>query len=123
MYSACHFSCIGDLILISKSKDLIIQTKEEISKQLKKIPRTAIARKSLSNNGILIQVNSDKQIIDIVSDNSNIIVLVIDNILEKCISQIQYIELYINIILKLYDKCDYDDLDYLLKIKNNSKCK
>ena len=43
-----------------------------------------------------------KQIIDIISDNSNIIILVIDNILEKCISQIQYIELYINIILKLY---------------------
>ena len=58
---------LAQCILISKSKDLIIQTKEEISKQLKKIPRTAIARKSLSNNGILIQVNSDKQIIDIVN--------------------------------------------------------
>ena len=38
---------LAQCILISKSKDLIIQTKQEISKQLKKIPRTAIARKSL----------------------------------------------------------------------------
>ena len=58
---------LAQCILISKSKDLIIQTRDEISKQLKKISRTAIARKSLSNNGILIQVNSDKQIIDIVN--------------------------------------------------------
>ena len=58
---------LAQCILVSKSKNLIIQTKEEISKQLKKISRTAIARKSLSNNGILIQVNSDKQIIDIVN--------------------------------------------------------
>ena len=58
-----------------------------------------------------------KQIIDIVSDNSNIIVLVIDNILEKCISQIQYIELYINIIIKLYDKCDYDIVKKIQKMK------
>lgn len=57
------------------------------------------------------------QIIDIVSDNSNIIVLVIDNILEKCISQIQYIELYINIILKLYDKCEYDIVKKIQKMK------
>ena len=58
---------LAQCILISKSKDLISQTKGEISKQLKKISRTAIARKSLSNNGILIQVKSDKQIIDIVN--------------------------------------------------------
>ena len=58
---------LAQCILISKSRDLIIQTRYEISKQLKKIPRTAIARKSLANNGILIQVNSDKQIIDIVN--------------------------------------------------------
>ena len=58
---------LAQCILISKSRDLIIQTKGEISKQLKKIPRTAIARKSLLNNGILIQVKSDKQIIDIVN--------------------------------------------------------
>ena len=58
---------LAQCILISKSKDLIIKTRVEISKQLKKIPRTAIARKSLLNNGILIQVSSDKKIIDIVN--------------------------------------------------------
>ena len=35
-------------------------------------------------------------------------VLVVDNILEKCITQIQYIKLYIDIVLELYEKCDYD---------------
>ena len=58
---------LAQCILISKSADLITKTKIEISKQLKKIPRIAIARKSLFNNGILIQVNSDKKIIDIVN--------------------------------------------------------
>ena len=58
-----------------------------------------------------------KQIIDIVLNDSNIIVLVINNILEKCITQIQYIELYINIILKLYDKCDYNVVKKIQKMK------
>ena len=58
---------LAQCILISKSANLITKTKIEISKQLKKIPRIAIARKSLLNNGILIQVNSDKKIIDIVN--------------------------------------------------------
>ena len=58
-----------------------------------------------------------EEIIDIVSDDNNIILLVIDNILEKCISQIQYIELYVNIILKLYDKCDYNIVKKIQKMK------
>jgi len=58
---------LAQCILISKSKDLITKTKIEISKQLKKIPRIVIAKKSLFNNGILIQVSSDKKIIDIVN--------------------------------------------------------
>ena len=58
---------LAQCILISKSMDLITKTKKEVSKQLKRIPRTAIARKSLFNNGILIQVSSDKKIIDIVN--------------------------------------------------------
>ena len=58
---------LAQCILISKSKDLITKTKIEISKQLNKIPRISIAKKSLKNNGILIQVSSDKEIIDIVN--------------------------------------------------------
>ncbi len=58
---------LAQCILISKSKDLIKKTRVEVIKQLKNIPRTAIAKKSLFNNGILIEVNSDKKIIDIVN--------------------------------------------------------
>ena len=58
---------LAQCILISKSTDLIKKTKIEVHKQLKNIPRTAIARKSLLNNGILIHVSSEKKIIDIVN--------------------------------------------------------
>ena len=58
---------LAQCILISKSTDLIKKTKKEVYKQLKKIPRTAIARKSLFDNGILIQVSSDRKIIDIIN--------------------------------------------------------
>ncbi len=55
---------LSQCILISKDKKLIKKVKIEISKQLKEIPRSSIARKSLKSNGILIQANSDKEIID-----------------------------------------------------------
>ena len=58
---------LAQCILISKSKDLIKKTKIEIFKQLKNIPRISIVKKSLINNGILIQVSSDKEIVDIVN--------------------------------------------------------
>ena len=58
---------LAQCILISKSTNLITKTRKEVFEQLKRIPRTAIARKSLFNNGILIQVSSDKKIIDIVN--------------------------------------------------------
>ena len=54
-------------ILISKYKQLIEKVKTEIFKQLKKIPRYLIAKKSIMNNGILIYINSDKKIVDIVN--------------------------------------------------------
>tara|TARA_Y100001970_G_scaffold222445_1_gene273578 strand:- start:217 stop:1500 length:1284 start_codon:yes stop_codon:yes gene_type:complete len=56
---------LSQCILISKDKKLIKKVKIEISKQLKEIPRSSIARKSLKSNGILIQANSDKEIIDV----------------------------------------------------------
>ncbi len=58
---------LAQCILISKSRELIEKVKKEIFKQLKKIPRTSIAKKSLLNNGILIHINSDKKIIDVVN--------------------------------------------------------
>ena len=58
---------LAQCILISKEKKLIEKVKIEIFKQLKEIPRLTIAKRSLTNNGILIHVNSDKKIIDIVN--------------------------------------------------------
>ena len=54
-------------ILISKNQNIIEQTKKEIFTQLKKIPRSLIAKKSLINYGILLNVNSDKKIIEIIN--------------------------------------------------------
>ena len=59
---------LAQCILISKDKDLIQKVKIEISSQLKKIPRTFIARKSLSNHGILMYINSDKKIAQVINE-------------------------------------------------------
>ena len=58
---------LAQCILISKDKNLLKKVKIEISKQLKEIPRASVVRKSLSNNGILIHINSDKKIIEVVN--------------------------------------------------------
>ena len=58
---------LAQCILISKDKQLIEKVKIEIFKQLKKIPRSSIAKKSLTSNGILIHIGSDKKIIDVVN--------------------------------------------------------
>ncbi len=54
-------------ILISKDKNLVNKVQTEISKQLKSIPRVAIAKKSLKNYGILMHVAGDDKIINIVN--------------------------------------------------------
>ncbi|MFL2894793.1 MAG: histidinol dehydrogenase [Candidatus Pelagibacter sp.] len=58
---------LAQCILISKDKKLILKIKKEISKQLKKISRISIAKKSLISNGILIYINSDKKIIGVIN--------------------------------------------------------
>ncbi len=58
---------LAQCILISKDKRLIKKVKLEIFNQLKQLPRSSIAKKSLINNGILINVNSDKKIIDLIN--------------------------------------------------------
>ena len=58
---------LAQCILISKDKQLIEKVKIEIFKQLKEIPRSSIAKKSLTSNGILIHIGSDKKIIDVVN--------------------------------------------------------
>ena len=58
---------LAQCILVSKDKPIINKIKIEIKKQLKKNPRASIAKKSLTNNGIIIYANSDKKISEIVN--------------------------------------------------------
>ena len=58
---------LSQCILISKDQKVLEQTKNEIAKQLKDIPRSSIAKKSLNTNGILMFVNSDAKIIEIIN--------------------------------------------------------
>ena len=56
---------LAQCILISKDKNVLEKTKKELFKQLKKLPRLLIAKKSLMENGVLIYANSDKKILEI----------------------------------------------------------
>ena len=56
---------LAQCILISKDKNILEKTKKEVFHQLKNLPRSSIAKKSLMMNGILIYTNSDKKIIEI----------------------------------------------------------
>ena len=58
---------LAQCILISKDQKLLKKVHIEIFKQLKKIPRTNVARKSLIHNGILMYINSDNKIADVVN--------------------------------------------------------
>ena len=58
---------LAQCILISKDQKILEQTKNEITKQLKELPRLSIASKSLTTNGILMFVNSDTKIIEIIN--------------------------------------------------------
>ena len=58
---------LAQCILISKDKKIIKKVNDEIIKQLKKLPRSQIAKNSLRNNGILIHMQSNQKIIDTVN--------------------------------------------------------
>ena len=58
---------LAQCILISKDKSVIGKVNDEISKQLKDLPRATIAKNSLINNGILIHMQSDQKIIDTIN--------------------------------------------------------
>ncbi|MDC1155517.1 histidinol dehydrogenase [Candidatus Pelagibacter sp.] len=58
---------LAQCILISKDKKMVQKVKIEVFKQLKKIPRKSIAKKSLIDNGIIMYVNSEKKIIEIIN--------------------------------------------------------
>jgi histidinol dehydrogenase len=58
---------LAQCILISKDLNVLKQTKAELQKQLKEIPRSSIANKSLMANGIFMHVNSDTKVVEIIN--------------------------------------------------------
>ena len=58
---------LAQCILISKDKKFIKKVKDSISSQLKELPRSSIAKKSLLTNGILIYINSNNKIIEVIN--------------------------------------------------------
>ncbi len=58
---------LAQCILISKNKNFIKKIIDEITTQLKDLPRSTIAKKSIFNNGILMHISSDQKIIDVVN--------------------------------------------------------
>ena len=55
-------------ILITKDSNLIKKFKKDLFSKLKKIPRQSIATKSIKNNGLILKVNNDKQIINAINE-------------------------------------------------------
>ena len=58
---------LAQCILISKNKNIIKKVNNEIDKQLKELPRAAIAKNSILTNGILIYIALDQKIIEVVN--------------------------------------------------------
>jgi len=58
---------LAQCILISKDKDILKKVNSEIAGQLKNLPRSVIAKKSILDNGILMHILSDQKIIDVVN--------------------------------------------------------
>ena len=55
-------------ILITKDSNLIKKFKIDLLSKLKSLPRRSIAKKSIQNNGLIIKVYNDKQIIDAINE-------------------------------------------------------
>jgi histidinol dehydrogenase len=55
-------------ILITNNKNFISSLKKALKKELNKIPRKSIAKKSLLRNGLIIKVYNNKQIIDSINE-------------------------------------------------------
>ena len=70
---------LAQCILISKDKKIISKVSNEINKQLKDLPRAKIAEESLKNNGILIYSPSEKKIIELINQISQLLLSVQNN--------------------------------------------
>ena len=58
---------LAQCILISKDKNLIRNVNLQIIQQLKELPRSFVAKKSILKNGILIHMSSEKKIINTIN--------------------------------------------------------
>ena len=58
---------LAQCILISKDKKILNKIKLEVFDQLKKIPRSSVARKSLINNGLIMHINSENKIAEVIN--------------------------------------------------------
>jgi len=58
---------LAQCILISRDRKILEKIKFEVFNQLKKISRSSVARKSLTNNGILMHVSSDNKIVEVIN--------------------------------------------------------
>ena len=55
-------------ILITKNSNLINKFKKDLELKLKDLPRKNIASKSIKNNGLILKVDNDRQIIDAINE-------------------------------------------------------
>ena len=55
-------------ILITKDSNLIKKFKKDLELKLKELPRKSIAFKSIKNNGLILKVYNDKQIINLINE-------------------------------------------------------
>ena len=58
---------LAQCILISKDKKILEKIKSEVFDQLRKIPRSSVAKKSLINNGIFMHISSDNKIAEVIN--------------------------------------------------------
>ena len=68
MIAQAEHDKLSQSILISKNKNLINKVKIFLKHQLKSLPRKDIAKKSLKLNGILINVSSDKKLVETINE-------------------------------------------------------
>jgi len=107
VYKKDNMDKIDSLIIFLKNLEInknyhkcsINKNKKYLTPESLKIKNINILLNKCNQNNI---DDIKNKMIEILSDEKNTMVLVIDNILEKCISQIQYIKFYIDIVLELY---------------------
>lgn len=68
LLSQAEHDILSRAILITTSEKIALQTQIEMDKQLEKLPRKAIAQKSIETNGHIIVVSSKQEMFDIMNE-------------------------------------------------------